>query len=746
MSLAFRVASCRLAGFLIVSLFAASVARAEAPRALPQGQLPDDARLGELRSLNSYHPFHPVASPEAWKERKAELRRQIAVAAGLWPQPTRTPLKAVIHGRIERPGYTIEKVYFQSMPGHFVTGNLYRPENAEGKLPAVLCPHGHWPDGRFMDAGKGKGEQSAAVRKQLATGAERFVSAARSPLQARCVQLARMGCVVFHYDMVGYADSIQLEHRCPPREQLMGKELGTWGFASPRAHGWLQSNFGLQCWNSIRALDFLLSLDGIDPERVAVTGASGGGTQTMMLAALDDRITLAFPAVMVSTAMQGGCTCENCCYLRIGAGNIDIAACAAPRPLGVTSANDWTREMPSKGYPDLQALYKLLGHPERLTGAFLPQFPHNYNHVSRTAMYTFVNKQFKLGLPSPVLEHDFPFAAKEQLTVWDDAHLAPAGSQRGDEHEKALLRWWAEDARRQLDELVPKSGEDLARYREVVGGAVDALLGRDLPEASQIEFELTDKQPRDGYLQMTGLVRYKPAGEELPAVFLYPENWNRRVVLWITSTGKNGLFNEKGEPKPEVARLLKAGASVVGVDLLYQGEFLQKGKTPAEARQVKNNWPDAAWSHNVIYTYGYNSPLFAKRVHDVLTMISFVRDHERAPKSLAVVGIDAPWVAAACAQAGEAVDRIALDTAGFRFAKLDSALDPDFLPGMVKYGDLPALIALAAPQKLWIAGESKAALEPVQAVYRAAGAEENLVRHGGRENIRGAAVDWLLTP
>jgi hypothetical protein len=300
---------------------------------------------------------------------------------------------------------------------------------------------------------------------------------------------------------------------------------------------------------------------------------------------------------------------------------------------------------------------------------------------------------------------------------------------------------------------VPKSSEDLARYREVVGGAVDVLIGRGLPEASQIEFELTDKQPRDGYLQMTGLVRYKPAGEELPAVFLYPEDWNRRVVLWITSTGKNGLFDGKGKPKPEVSRLLESGASVVGVDLLYQGEFLPEGKTPAEVRQVKNNWPDEAWSHNVIYTYGYNSPLFAKRVHDVLTMISFIRHHERAPKSIAVVGLNgvaprsaAPWVAAACAQAGDAVDRVALDTYGFRFAKLESALDPDFLPGIIKYGDLPALLSLAAPRKLWIAGESEAALEPVRAVYRAVGAEENLTRYDQDDPFRDAMINWLLAP
>ena len=89
-----------------------------------------------------------------------------------------------------------------------MTGNLYRPKGTQtGKLPAVLCPHGHWPDGRFYDAG------AKEIRKQIVEGAERFEVGGRYPLQARCVQLARMGCVVFHYDMVGYADSLQLDHR-----------------------------------------------------------------------------------------------------------------------------------------------------------------------------------------------------------------------------------------------------------------------------------------------------------------------------------------------------------------------------------------------------------------------------------------------------------------------------------------------------------------------------------------------------
>ena len=104
----------------------------------------------------------------------------------------------------------------------------------------------------------------------------------------------------------------------------------------------------------MRSLDFLLTLPEVDSERIAMTGASGGATQTMLLAAIDDRVNLSFPCVMVSTAMQGGCTCENASLLRINTGNVEFAALFAPKPQGMNTANDWTKELAVKGFPELQ--------------------------------------------------------------------------------------------------------------------------------------------------------------------------------------------------------------------------------------------------------------------------------------------------------------------------------------------------------------------------------------------------------
>ena len=154
---------------------------------------------------------------------------------------------------------------------------------------------------------------------------------------------------------------------------------------------------GLQTWNSIRALDFLTSLPDVDPAKIGVTGASGGGTQTFILGAIDDRPAVAFPAVMVSTAMQGGCVCENCSYLRIGTGNVEIAGLFAPKPLAMSAANDWTMDIETKGFPELKKLYALYGVEDKVLAKAWPEFGHNYNQVAREMMYNWFNKHLLGG-------------------------------------------------------------------------------------------------------------------------------------------------------------------------------------------------------------------------------------------------------------------------------------------------------------------------------------------------------------
>lgn len=708
---------------------------AAAPRALPEGALPNDVRLQPPKDLNGYFPFTPPKTPAEWEQRAAYVRRQILVSQGLWPMPEKSPLNAVIHGKIERPDYSVEKVYFESAPGFFVTGNLYRPASIKGKVPAVLFAHGHWRDARLSS------ETDATLLRELATGEERFEQGGRSRFQSMCVQLARMGCIVWQWDMLSDSDAVQFSRATVHSFAKQRPEMNTtenWGLYSPQAEAHLQSIMGLQTLNAVRSLDFVLSLPEVDPERTAITGASGGGTQTMLLAAIDPRVKLSFPAVMVSTAMQGGCTCENASLLRVNTGNIEFAALFAPKPQGMTTANDWTKEMSTKGFPELKQLYGLLGAPNSVMLQRGEHFPHNYNAVSRSAFYTWLNKHFKMGHKEPVIERDYEPLSREQLTVWDAQHPAPKADDA--DFERKLLKWLADDAeKQQLAAAATNEG-----LRKVVGGGVETAIGRTYATAGEVEWQLSNKSNRDSYVEMAGVLRNKTHGEELPVVWLYPKKPSGRVVIWLGDEGKASLYGTDGAVKPAVLQLVSGGATVLGADLLFQGESLKDGQPVTSTRTVANPREFAG------YTLGYNHALFAQRAHDVLTLVKFLRtaevENHTKPASVCLAGFGAagPIVAAARAVAGESVDRAALDTKGFRFGKLLDYRAPQFLPGGAKYLDVPGLLALGAPQPLWLAGEEKP-LPLVVEAYRRAGKADQLNSYtGDAQRQEAAASEWLL--
>ncbi len=719
-------ASWSMGSLMIAAL---AVTAAAQVNVVPEGKSLPDTRLKPLKDLNGYFPFAVPSNVDAWKERATQVRRRVQVALGLWPPPTKTPLHPVIHGKRDMGDYTIEKVYFESMPGFFVTGNLYRPKELKGKVPGVLCPHGHWANGRFMDAGVDR------VRRQIVNGEERFEEGGRSPLQSRCVQLARMGCTVFHYDMIGYADSTQLSfelaHRfAKQRPDAISTEA--WGLFSPQAESYLQSIMGLQTWNSIRSVDFLLSLPEVDPKRIAVTGASGGGTQTFILAAVDPRVAVAMPCVMVSTAMQGGCTCENASLLRIGTGNVEIAGLFAPKPLGLTAAKDWTVEMETKGFPELKQLYKMLGAPNNVMLAALTHFGHNYNYVSRARMYSWFNRHLHLGWKDPIVEEDHRHLSADELTVWDEEHPRPEG---GTAFERRLLQQWRADIDGQLQKLAFGGKEDFAHYRQLVHDALEVVLHGRVPEdAGEFEFEETVKKD-EGALVIGGILKHAPSGAANPVLFVLPKEWNGTVAIWVTGRGKAGV------PESQARRLVEAGVALATIDLFQQGEYLPEGSASLKEQRKVENPRQAA-----CYTYGYNDPLAARRVQDILRFVGFVKTHRRTPKRIWLIGTDGGGhlAVAARALAGDTVERTCVDTQGFRFLQVDSIRHPDILPGAARYGDLPGMMAQIAPHRLWVAGEGMELPKLVRHAYQQAGASGHLVAAAGEKDPAEEAVTWLL--
>ena len=564
------------------------------------------------KTLNDYFPFTPPKSKAEWAKRREELREQVLVSQGLWPMPEKTPLNPVVHGKIERDGYTIEKVYFASMPGHYVSGNLYRPaslnrEGVEKTRPGVLSPHGHAENGRLHES------TDARIATDFAIGAETDRAAAKYYHQARCANLAMMGFVVFHYDMVGYADSTAIPHRE--------------GFKDAAAELRLQSFMGLQTWNSIRALDFLCGLPDVDAKRIGVTGASGGGTQTFMLCAVDDRPAAAFPAVMVSTAMQGGCVCENASYLRVDTGNVELAALFAPKPLAMSAADDWTKDIMALGFPDLKQLYTLLGAPDNVAAQAWLKFPHNYSQPSREFMYSWFSEHL-LGKPGEIEEKPFVPVPPKELRVYDADHPRPADELSADQLRVRMAK--ASDSH--MAKLTPTDATSLVKFKDVVGTAPRAMVGTpssDIDLGTKRSAGVVDGiSVRDHFMDhkmpMLGGGPIAVPRTTLTA----PNSRGETVVIWLHPAGRSSVCSED-RLDPTVQRLVNAGCQVV---------------VPWLADFGKLSWPASAVTtpqHGHVfggYTFGYNRTLLANRVRNVLGTISYIQAEQKNAKTIELVG------------------------------------------------------------------------------------------------------------
>jgi hypothetical protein len=244
-------------------------------------------------------------------------------------------------------------------------------------------------------------------------------------MQYRCAALAKMGAIAFNYDMYSWGESALM--------------TGSYSYH--------ETNFAsaIQTWNSIRALDFLLSLPGADKSRVGITGASGGGTQTILATALDDRVTASVPVVMVSSSFFGGCPCESGLPIHEECNgnktnNAEISAMAAPRPqLLISDGDDWTKSVPGTDYPYLKKVYALFGKESNVESVFLPNDKHDYGITKRAPMYRFFAKIFGLNIKAitgkngEIDESGITILANNDLHVFNSVHPLPPQALRSHE-------------------------------------------------------------------------------------------------------------------------------------------------------------------------------------------------------------------------------------------------------------------------------------------------------------------------
>lgn len=646
------------------------------------------AAAGKLKDLDGHFPFTVPADLAQWEQRADAVRQQLRVALGIWPMPKLAEVKAVRHSKHVMDGYTVENVFFESLPGFYVTGNLYMPTDvAPGKkIPGVLCPHGHWTEARFYDLGE------AERNRLLATGEERFESGARNHIQARCVQLARMGCAVFHWDMVGYCDSQQINfdrsHRFANQERGLEMNADGWLLFSPKAEELGQSVMGLQTINTIQCVNFLQSLPEIDSSKLGITGASGGGTQTFIGAALDPRLSVAFPAVMVSTSMQGGCTCENACGLRVATGNIEIAALIAPRPLGMTAANDWTRDMAKDGFPQLQGLYGLYGKKDQVALFPALHYGHNYNHVARVSMYGWFNQFWGLGAQAPVLERDFQVLTRPDLTVWTADHPRP---ESGIGFERKLTRAWAESQSQQMKPGLKEAqdSEAFKKSAEMIRQGWKGLLGPGIEAFRDGAMEVIPESLKESIAR--GELKHPSIAESI-RVGATGSLQGKKALIVVSDLGSDMLSSTDGFVADRIQQAKGSGEwKVVAGDLIGQRSKLHYGEASFATLQplVGNPRLSAA------YTYGYNWPVAVKRAQQLLAMIAALR--KGGVEHIEIVGSgDAAISAAAAAfQAGGEVQGLAIDIRAEQLQSAESIKSIEFFPGSARYFGVPGLVLVA---------------------------------------------------
>jgi dienelactone hydrolase len=326
---------------------------------------------------------------ESWEARATIIRQGLIDGMQLEKMPLiEGHFNTLIHQDREMDGYVVANIAIESFPGFWITGNLYTPLHPKNKNPAVLCPHGHAPDKRFT-----------------------------ADVQIRSAALARMGAIVFAYDMVGFGEAQQVNHKMPIA-------------------------LVLQTFNSRRVLEYLLSRPDVDPERIGMTGGSGGGTQTFMLTAIDERITVSAPVVQVSAHFFGGCVCESGMPVhrstRHQTNNVEIAALCAPRPmLLVSDGADWTRNTPRIEFPYIQDVYALYNAENRVENVHLPLEKHDYGPSKRAAAYNFLGHHLKLNMAALPYDNGYredfvTILEPEQLKVFDTNHSLPADALQGD--------------------------------------------------------------------------------------------------------------------------------------------------------------------------------------------------------------------------------------------------------------------------------------------------------------------------
>lgn len=649
------------AASVVLGLLATGLCSAEIPAR--------DSRNVRVHHTDEHYTFGEYTRSQ-WEDRAEFLRQQILFSSGLLPLPRKEPLNPLTGPEIVHEDYSVTSVLLETYPGYFLGGNLYRPVGRQGPFPAMVSPHGHWRYGRFENS-------------EL------------NSVPARAISFARQGYVAFAYDMVGWNDTMQAPH----------------GFAGPREELWLFGTLGLQLWNSIRVVDYLVSLPDVDQGRIGVTGASGGGTQAFLLAAVDDRIGYSAPVNMVSFQMQGGSRCENAPLLRVGTNNVEIAAAFAPKPqLLVAATGDWTVNVPDQEFPAVQNVYRLLDAEANVEWKRFDS-PHNYHKDSREAVYAFFGKHilgdadasrflerssrpeqlssllYLWGRPLPDGAVSFEELVRQRITASEEDTLALAV------HDEATLKraGIAFKERLELALLPDVPSQDAVLAQHVKGE--ELLLGR------------------------------RGAGDRIPAKFVNADSRNAPPSLIVHPSGKGAA------EQSEIGKaLIERGGPVLLVDAFQTGAAAEERDIAGAGRNAER------------YYHVFNRSDDANRVQDILTALAFLRQSQGVDGvNLIGLGRAGLWALLAASVDG-AVNTVVADLDNFDAADDSAYVEALFVPGLRRAGDFRAVATMLSGSRVLLHNSHEGFPRPwFRAAFGAAGRSDSL-----RIEDSGASLDIVL--
>lgn len=653
----------------------------------------NDTREERMQDPDSFRlRINVPSSLEQWESRREWLRHKTLVNAGLWPTPEKNPLQARVFDRKEGEGFAVSKVYFESLPGFLVTGNLYEPLGGKGPFPAVITPHGHWSYGRLQNEGAGS-------------------------IPGRCIDLARQGFVVFSPDMIGYNDSFQLPHdpNKALRQMKADKPL-PWDprpyradFVFPEAEFNGLSLGGLQLWNNIRGIDFLISLDNVDPDRIGATGASGGASQVILLIAVDGRVAVAAPVNIIGAEKHPGCRCENIPNLWIESSTLELTATFAPKPLLMISATEdpWTPRTPEREFPMMQSFYSLYDAAGMVANAHV-NGPHNFNADSRAAMYKWFVKH--LDAQGPLITDPDDYAELEEfgdLRLFPDRILPETAASA-----QEILGSWVNNSKQQFLDSLPENTAEYNQFCQDFRMALAQTLNVRAPDMDSLEYSVEAEESRGGTLYSVEEIGTRGQGNrvELESACKDMEPAQAALVVYPEKLGT--LLRPDGTSDfPWLKSMLDRKYHVYHI----------RGYASDQFSVSLEKWDSFSWSD------AYNRSNLTNGILDTVTAIRSIKEaHPDIP--LTVIGLDSKGLPTACAAALDGqVDRLVVDLNG---------ADPDYwrelrqifpLHGFQRIGGLKTVFLLLARTDLIIFNPS--------AAYDPSWLQEQLSRISLSENL-----------